>query len=245
MSLTPSSGNPITFTNLYDGTMNTSPASNSNISASVIMSQSWPKGPSPGDATYPYIGWGGSGSYNIANRLCGAPTQSSNLSLSDFYDLLGTCEGTDFSVFPNYTVQYKLDNIFANSSDTIDDITFSIKDSSLGTTLVSDYQTLLTGPTELIPANPADFILLSTNTTSNVQNCYWTFDFTCNYRNLGTGRAQGYCDANDGLGSQLIFNVSIADATTYNLEYTTTGYAPSASLTGSTGGGFQWSFVFD
>jgi hypothetical protein len=243
MGVTPSSGSTISYNDVLDSA-NLGLTPGTNVSASVFMKESWPKGPY-GNNTYPYTGWGSSGSYNYANRLCGTRQQNTTQSLGKFYDLLGTCEGTDFNVFPNYTVQYKFESLFANPSDTIDDITFSIKDSSLGTTLVSDYQTVLTGPLESIPVDPADYILLSTDTTPNVQNCYWTLDFACNYRNIGTGRVLGFCDANDGNGSVNIFNVSIADGNTYNLSYTTDGYAPTASLTGSTGGGFKWRFEFD
>ena len=152
---------------------------------------------------------------------------------------MGTC--SDSNSFPCYTVEYSIDVTFGGS-DTITDVTFRITDSTTSTTLVSDYQANLNGPG---PTTTGPFIL-STESTPNVQNCYWTLDFTCYYRDKGTGVLRGWCDANDGTGEQNIFNLNpIVDGTTYNLSYNTNGYAPTASLTGSSGGGFKWRFEFN
>jgi hypothetical protein len=242
--LTPASQSAINFYDVFtSANFYLSPSTITNISASILMKQSWPKGPY-GDSTYPYTGWGTSGSYNYANRLCGTPSQPTAQSLGKFFDKQGTC--TDSNAFPYYGVRYTLEKIFGDSSDTINNITCSIKDSSLGTILVSNSQSALIGPTEFIPSsNPSEFIILSTEATPNVQNCYWTLDFDCNYRTSGTGRVLGFCDANDGNGLVNIFDIAIADGNTYNLSYTTDGYAPTASLTGSGGGGFIWEFQFN
>ena len=233
--VTPASQSTISYNNIYESANFSSPGSD--ISASVLMKQSWPKGPY-GDSTYPYTGWGTSGSYNYANRLCGTPSQPTTQYLGKFFDKMGTC--TDSNAFPYYSVQYDIDVLFG-VSDTITDVTFKITDSLTTTTLVSDYQADLNGP----GLNVIGPLLLSTESTPNVQNCYWTLDFYCDYRTVSTGSMRGFCDANNGAGEQLIFGVNpILDGTTYNLEYTTTGYAPSASLTGSTGGGFVWRFEF-
>lgn len=237
---TPASQSAISFTDVYQSANNATPSANSNISASVLMKQSWPKGPY-GDSTYPYTGWGTSGSYNYDNRLCGTRQQNTTQSLGKFFDLQGTCEGTNLNVFPNYTVEYIIDVLFG-TTDTITDVTFKITDSLTTTTLVSDYQADLGGP----GPNTIGPILLSTDYTPNVQNCYWTLDFYCDYRNKGQGSMRGLCDANDGNGYVQVFVVNpIYDSTTYNLNYAGTGYAPSASLTGSTGGGFKWRFEFN
>ena len=234
-SVTPASQSQISYNNIYESANFSSPGSD--ISASVLMKQSWPKGPY-GDSTYPYIGWGTSGSYNYANRLCGTPSQPTTQSLGKFFDKMGTC--TDSNAFPYYSVQYDIDVLFG-VNDTITDVTFKITDSLTTTTLVSDYQADLNGP----GLNVIGPLLLSTEYTPNVQNCYWTLDFYCDYRSVSTGSMRGYCDANDGAGSVQVFNINpMLDGTTYNLEYTTTGYAPTASLTGSTGGGFVWRFEF-
>lgn len=234
-SVTPASQSQISYNNIYESANFSSPGSD--ISASVLMKQSWPKGPY-GDSTYPYTGWGTSGSYNYANRLCGTPSQPTTQSLGKFFDKMGTC--TDSNAFPYYSVQYDIDVLFG-VNDTITDVTFKITDSLTTTTLVSDYQADLNGP----GLNVIGPLLLSTEYTPNVQNCYWTLDFYCDYRSVSTGSMRGYCDANDGAGSVQVFNINpMLDGTTYNLEYTTTGYAPTASLTGSTGGGFVWRFEF-
>ena len=239
MGVTPSSGSTISYNDVLDSA-NLGLTPGTNVSASVFMKESWPKGPY-GNSTYPYTGWGSSGSYNYANRLCGTRQQNTTQSLGKFYDLLGTCEGTDYNVFPNYTVEYSVDVLFGSADDDITNVEFKITDSLTTTTLVSDSQALLEGPA----AEYGPF-LLSTENTPNVQNCYWTLDFYCDYRNKLTGSMRGICDANDGNGPQTIFNLpTILEGTTYNLEYTTTGYAPSASLTGSTGGGFKWRFEFN
>ena len=240
MGATPSTGYPISFSDLYDALNNANPTANSNISASVLMNESWPKGPSPGDATYPYICWGVSGSYNYANRIANAPHSAS---MQAFYDIKGTC--MDDNSFPSYGVEYSIDVLFGDSTDNIADITFAIKDSSLTNTLVSDYQSLLAGPG---PGGAGPFIL-STEYTSNVHNCYWTLDFTCEYRNKGQGSMRGLCDTNDGNGYVQVFVVNpIYDSTTYNLGYNTNGYAPTASANDpgvSYGGGFKWKFEFN
>jgi len=233
MGATPSSGNPISFTQLYSALNNDNPTANSYIYACVFMIESWPKGPSPGDSTYPYICWGVSGSYNYANRIANAPNSAS---MELFYDLSGTC--IDDCSWPAYRVEYTIDVLFGDSSDNINDVTFAIKDSSLTNTLVSDYQAALAGPG---PTTTGPFTL-STEYTSNVHNCYWTLDFTCDYRNKGQGSMRGWCDTNDGNGYVQVFAVNpIYDATTYNLSYNTNGYAPTASASG----GFKWKFEFN
>ena len=232
MGVTPSSGSTISYNDVLDSA-NLGLTPGTNVSASVFMKESWPKGPY-GNSTYPYTGWGSSGSYNYANRLCGTRQQNTTQSLGKFYDLLGTCEGTD------YNVEYSVDVLFGSADDDITNVEFKITDSLTTTTLVLDSQALLDNGSEYGP------FLLSTDQTPNVQNCYWTLDFYCDYRNKLTGSMRGICDANDGNGPQTIFNLpTILEGTTYNLEYTTTGYAPSASLTGSTGGGFKWRFEFN
>jgi hypothetical protein len=239
MGVTPDSGYSISFTQLYSALNNDNPTANSNISASVLMNESWPKGPSPGDGTYPYICWGVSGSYNYANRIANAPHLAS---MQAFYGINGTCQ--DDCSWPAYRVEYSIDVLFGDSNDNITDMTFAIKDSSLTNTLVSDYQAILQGPT-----NITDNFCLSTQYTPNVQNCYWTLDFTCEYRNKGQGSMRGFCDTNDGNGYVQVFVVNpIYDATTYNLSYNTNGYAPTASannLPTSYGGGFKWKFEFN
>jgi hypothetical protein len=238
--VTPASQSAISFTDVYQSANNAAPSANSNISASVLMKQSWPKGPY-GDSTYPYTGWGSSGSYNYANRLCGVRQQNTTQSLGKFYDLLGTCEGHDLNVFPNYTVQYDIDVLFGGS-DTITDVTFKIIDSTNTATLVSDYQADLGGP----GPNIIGPILLSTDQTPNVQNCYWTLDFYCDYRSVTNGSMRGFCNANDGTGEQVQFTINpITDGNTYNLNSALLSVTPTASLTGSTGGGFKWRFEFN
>ena len=237
--VTPASGSSINFYDVFvSSNFSLSPSTVTNISASILMKQSWPKGPY-GDNTYTYTGWGTSGSYNYANRLCGTPSQPTTQSLGKFFDKMGTC--SDGGALPYYSVEYSIDVLFGNNDDDITNVEFKITDSLTTTTLVSDSQALLEGPA----AEYGPF-LLSTESTPNVQNCYWTLDFYCDYRNKLTGSMRGICDANDGNGPQTIFNLpTILEGTTYNLEYTTTGYAPSASLTGSTGGGFVWRFEFN
>lgn len=238
--VTPASQSAISFTDVYQSANNATPSANSNISASVLMKQSWPKGPY-GDSTYPYTGWGTSGSYNYANRLCGAPSQPTTQALGKFFDLQGTCEGTNPNVFPNYTVQYDI-NILFGGSDTITDVTFKIVDSTNTATLVSDYQADLGGP----GPNTIGPILLNTDYTPNVQNCYWTLDFYCDYRSVINGSMRGFCDANDGTGEQFQFIINpITDGTTYNLNSALLSVTPTASFTGSSGGGFKWRFEFD
>jgi len=240
MGVTPDSGYSISFTQLYSALNNDNPTANSNISASVLMNESWPKGPSPGDGTYPYICWGVSGSYNYANRIANAPHSAS---MQAFYGINGTCQ--DDCSWPAYRVEYSIDVLFGDSNDNITDMTFAIKDSSLTNTLVSDYQAILQGP----GPTTTDNFCLSTQYTPNVQNCYWTLDFTCEYRNSGQGSMRGFCDTNDGNGYVQVFAVNpIYDATTYNLSYNTNGYAPTASandLPTSYGGGFKWKFEFN
>ena len=239
MGVTPSSGSTISYNDVLDSA-NLGLTPGTNVSASVFMKESWPKGPY-GNSTYPYTGWGSSGSYNYANRLCGTRQQNTTQSLGKFYDLLGTCEGTDYNVFPNYTVEYSVDVLFGNADDDITDVEFKITDSLTTTTLVSNSQALLEGPN-----SETDIILLSTEYTPNVQNCYWTLDFYCDYRNKLTGSMRGICDANDGNGPQTIFNVTpILEGTTYNLNYALLSVTPTASFTGSTGGGFKWRFEFN
>jgi len=239
MGVTPSSGSTISYNDVLDSA-NLGLTPGTNVSASVFMKESWPKGPY-GNNTYPYTGWGSSGSYNYANRLCGTRQQNTTQSLGKFYDLLGTCEGTDPNVFPNYVVEYSIDVLFGNADDDITNIEFKITDSLTTTTLVSDSQVILEGP-----VSATDFILLSTDQTPNVQNCYWTLDFYCDYRNRLTGSMRGYCDANDGTGEQVRFNINpILEGTTYNLNYAAQGPEPTASFTGSNGGGFRWRFEFN
>jgi hypothetical protein len=239
MGVTPSSGSTISYNDVLDSA-NLGLTPGTNVSASVFMKESWPKGPY-GNNTYPYTGWGSSGSYNYANRLRGTRQQNTTQSLGKFYDLLGTCEGNDPGVFPNYSVQYDIDVLFGGS-DTITDVTFKITDSLTTTTLVSDYQADLNGP----GLNIIGPLLLSTDQTPNVQNCYWTLDFYCDYRSVLTGSMRGFCDANDGNGEQTIFNINpILEGTTYNLNYAAQGPEPTASFTGSTGGGFKWRFEFN
>jgi len=242
MAVLPTSGSQIGFYDVFlsaNGALD--PGTITNISASVLMRQSWPKGPY-GDSTYPYTGWGSSGSYNYANRLCGVRQQNVTQSLGKFYDLMGTTVGNDLAQDPNYSVQYDIDVLFSAGGDTITDVTFKITDSLTTTTLVSDYQADLNGP----GLNIIGPILLSTEYTPNVQNCYWTLDFYCDYRNKLTGSMRGLCDANDGNGYQTIFNINpILEGTTYNLNYAAQGPEPTASFTGSTGGGFKWRFEFN
>ena len=231
----PASGSTISFTDVFVAA-NTflSPSTITNISASILFNESWPKGPY-GDNTYLYTGWGSSGSYNYANRLCGTRQQNTSQSLGLFYDLSGHC--VDDNSWPSYGVEYSIDLVFGDSSDNITDVTFAIKDSSLTNTLVSDYQSLLQGP-----VSATDTIQLSYEDTPSVQNCYWTLDFTCEYGNSGQGSMRGFCDTNDGNGLVQVFVVNpIYDATTYNLSYNTNGYAPTASASG----GFKWKFEFN
>ena len=237
--VTPASGSSINFYDVFvSSNFSLNPSTVTNISASILMKQSWPKGPY-GDNTYTYTGWGTSGSYNYANRLCGAPSQPTTQSLGKFFDKMGTC--SDGGALPYYSVQYDIDVLFG-VSDTITDVTFKITDSLTTTTLVSDYQADLFGPG---PTTTGPFIL-STEDTPNVQNCYWTLDFYCDYRTKSTGSMRGFCDANDGLGEQTIFNINpILDGTTYNLNYALLSVTPTASLTGSSGGGFVWRFEFN
>jgi hypothetical protein len=239
MGVTPSSGSTISYNDVLDSA-NLGLTPGTNVSASVFMKESWPKGPY-GNNTYPYTGWGSSGSYNYANRLCGTRQQNTTQSLGKFYDLLGTCEGTNYNVFPNYSVEYSIDVLFGGS-DTITDVTFKIVDSTNTATLVLDYQADLGGP----GPNTIGPILLSTDQTPNVQNCYWTLDFYCDYRDVLTGSVRGYCDANDGTGEQVQFVVpEIYEGVTYNLNSALLSVTPSASFTGSSGGGFKWRFEFN
>ena len=239
MGVTPASGSTITYSDIFiSANPDLNPATVTNISASILMKEPWPKGPY-GNSTYPYTGWGSSGSYNYANRLCGTRQQNTTQSLGKFYDLRGTC--VDDNSWPSYGVEYSVDVLFGDSNDNITDVEFKITDSLTTTTLVSDSQAILEGP-----FSATDTIQLSTEYTPNVQNCYWTLDFTCEYKNSGQGSMRGFCDTNDGNGLVQVFVVNpIYDATTYNLSYNTNGYAPTASLTGSTGGGFKWKFEFN
>jgi hypothetical protein len=240
MGVTPSSGSTISYNDVLDSA-NLGLTPGTNVSASVFMKESWPKGPY-GNNTYPYTGWGSSGSYNYANRLCGTRQQNTTQSLGKFYDLLGTCEGTDPGVFPNYVVEYDIDVLFGTVDDDITNIEFKIVDSTNTATLVSDSQALLEGP----GLNIIGPILLSTDQTPNVQNCYWTLDFYCDYRNKLTGSMRGYCDANDGTGEQVQFTEpEIYEGVTYNLNSALLSVTPSASFTGSSGGGFKWRFEFN
>lgn len=237
MGVTPASGSTITYNDVLDSA-NPGLTPGTNVSASVFMKESWPKGPY-GNSTYPYTGWGSSGSYNYANRLCGTRQQNTTQSLGKFYDLRGTC--IDDNSWPSYGVEYSVDVLFGNTDDDITNVEFKITDSLTTTTLVSDSQAILEGPSaEYGP------IQLSTEYTPNVQNCYWTLDFYCDYRNKLTGSMRGFCDANDGAGSVQIFNINpILEGTTYNLNYAAQGPQPTASFTGSTGGGFKWRFEFN
>jgi hypothetical protein len=57
---------------------------------------------------------------------------------------------------------------------------------------------------------------------------------------------RGYCDANDGTGEQVQFTEpEIYEGVTYNLNSALLSVTPSASFTGSSGGGFKWRFEFN
>ena len=236
MGVTPASGSTITYNDVLDSA-NPGLTPGTNVSASVFMKESWPKGPY-GNNTYPYTGWGSSGSYNYANRLCGTRQQNTTQSLGKFYDLRGTC--IDDNSWPSYGVEYNIDVLFG-AADTITNVEFKITDSLTTTTLVSDSQADLGGP----GPNVLGPFQLNTEYTPNVQNCYWTLDFYCDYRSVLTGSMRAYCDANDGTGEQNVFIINpILDGTTYNLNYALLSVTPTASLTGSSGGGFKWRFEF-